>query len=418
MRDPENSQAAGWVVFQYPSFVLFQTARLCMVLAMEMQSVAVGWQVYEITKRPLDLGLVGLVQFLPGILLFLVSGHVADRYDRRRLIVFCYIGYGLSFGLLLLTALRGVRSIFFIFVILVILGIVRAFNGPVSRALLPQLVPEEIFTNAVAWASTLFQGAAILGPAIGGIIYAAFRGPGAVYAVAMAMAIVALICTLRIKMQERSRDRAPVSSTTVLAGLRYIWREKVVLGSISLDLFAVFLGGAVALLPVFAKEILKTGPGGLGLLRTAPGVGAAAMAIVLAHRPIRRKIGLIMLWCVAGFGLFTILFGLSRSLVLSLIALFFVGATDMVSVIVRAVLIQVATPDDMRGRVNAVDMVFIGASNEFGEFESGLTAQWFGTVPAVVIGGLGTLVVTAIWAWRFPELRKVEQIHRLANQSD
>jgi MFS family permease len=418
MRDPENSQAAGWVVFQYPSFVLFQTARLCMVLAMEMQSVAVGWQVYEITKRPLDLGLVGLVQFLPGILLFLVSGHVADRYDRRRLIVFCYIGYGLSFGLLLLTALRGVRSIFFIFVILVILGIVRAFNGPVSRALLPQLVPEEIFTNAVAWASTLFQGAAILGPAIGGLIYAAFRGPGAVYAVAMAMAIVALICTLRIKMQERSRDRAPVSSTTVLAGLRYIWREKVVLGSISLDLFAVFLGGAVALLPVFAKEILKTGPGGLGLLRTAPGVGAAAMAIVLAHRPIRRKIGLIMLWCVAGFGLFTILFGLSRSLVLSLIALFFVGATDMVSVIVRAVLIQVATPDDMRGRVNAVDMVFIGASNEFGEFESGLTAQWFGTVPAVVIGGLGTLVVTAIWAWRFPELRKVEQIHTLANQSD
>jgi len=218
-------------------------------------------------------------------------------------------------------------------------------------------------------------------------------------------------------MQERPRAREPVSSTTVLAGLRYIWREKVVLGSISLDLFAVFLGGAVALLPVFAKEILKTGPGGLGLLRTAPGVGAAAMAIVLAHRPIRRKIGLIMLWCVAGFGFFTILFGLSRSLVLSLIALFFVGATDMVSVIVRAVLIQVATPDDMRGRVNAVDMVFIGASNEFGEFESGLTAQWFGTVPAVVIGGLGTLAVTALWAWRFPELRKVEQIHTLANQS-
>jgi MFS family permease len=360
---------------------------------------------------------VGLVQFLPGILLFLVSGHVADRYDRRKLIVFCYIGYGLSFGLLLLTALRGVRSIFFIFVILVVLGIVRAFNGPVSRALLPQLVPEEMFTNAVAWASTLFQGAAILGPALGGVVYAAFRGPGAVYAVAMGMAVVALICTLRIKMQERPRAREPVSSTTVLAGLRYIWREKVVLGSISLDLFAVFLGGAVALLPVFAKEILKTGPGGLGLLRTAPGVGAAAMAIVLAHRPIRRKIGLIMLWCVAGFGFFTILFGLSRSLVLSLIALFFVGATDMVSVIVRAVLIQVATPDDMRGRVNAVDMVFIGASNEFGEFESGLTAQWFGTVPAVVIGGLGTLVVTALWAWRFPELRKVEQIHTLANQS-
>jgi MFS family permease len=416
MPAPENSPASGWVAFQYPSFVLFQTARLVMVLATEMQSVAVGWQVYELTKRPLDLGLVGLVQFLPGILLFLVSGHVADRYDRRKVIVFCYIGYGMSFGLLFMTAVRGVRSVFLIFATLVILGIVRAFNGPVSRALLPQLVPEEIFANAVAWASTLFQGAAILGPALGGIIYAAFRGPGAVYAVALGMAVVALICTLRIKTQERPRVRVPVSSETILAGLRYIWREKVVLGSISLDLFAVFLGGAVALLPVIAKEILKTGPWGLGLLRTAPGVGAAAMAIVLAHRPIRRRVGLIMLWCVAGFGLFTVLFGLSRSLVLSLIALFFVGATDMVSVIVRAVLIQVATPDEMRGRVNAVDMVFIGASNEFGEFESGLTAQWFGTVPAVVLGGIGTLVVTAIWAWQFPELRKVEQIHALPNQ--
>jgi MFS family permease len=387
-----------------------------MVLAMEMQSVAVGWQVYEITKRPLDLGLVGLVQFLPGILLFLVSGHVADRYDRRKLIVICYLGYGACFGLLLLTPLQGASSVFFIFVVLVFLGVARAFNAPVSRALVPQLVPAEVFPNAVAWASTMFQGAAILGPALGGIIYAAFRGPAAVYALAMAMAIVALICTLKMKTEERARPREPVNRATVLAGLRYIWREKVVLGSISLDLFAVLLGGAVALLPVYAREILRTGPWGLGLLRTAPGVGAAAMAIFLAHRPFRRKVGVIMLWCVAGFGLFTILFGLSRSLTLSLIALFFVGATDMVSVIVRAILIQVATPDEMRGRVNAVDMVFIGASNEFGEFESGLTAQWLGTVPAVVLGGIGTLVVTAIWAWRFPELRKVEQVHSLPSR--
>ncbi len=387
-----------------------------MVLAMEMQSVAVGWQVYEITKRPLDLGLVGLVQFLPGILLFLVSGHVADRYDRRKLIAICYIGYGVCFGLLLLTPLQGASSVFFIFVVLVFLGVARAFNAPVSRALVPQLVPVEVFPNAVAWASTMFQGAAILGPALGGIIYAAFRGPAAVYGLAMAMAIVALICTLKMKTQERARAREPINRATVLAGLRYIWREKVVLGSISLDLFAVLLGGAVALLPVYAREILRTGPWGLGLLRTAPGVGAAAMAIFLAHRPFRRRVGVIMLWCVAGFGLFTILFGLSRSLTLSLIALFFVGATDMVSVIVRAILIQVATPDEMRGRVNAVDMVFIGASNEFGEFESGLTAQWLGTVPAVVLGGIGTLVVTAIWAWRFPELRKVEQVHSLPSR--
>jgi MFS family permease len=278
------------------------------------------------------------------------------------------------------------------------------------------LLPEEHFTNAVAWASTIFQGAAILGPALGGLIYAFFRGPSAVYILAVIMAIAAVICTLKIKTESKPRTREPINLTTVSAGLRYIWREKVVLGSISLDLFAVFLGGAVALLPVYAREILLTGPWGLGLLRAAPGVGAAAMAIFLAHRPLRRKVGLIMLWCVAGFGVSTILFGISRSLVLSLIALFFVGATDMVSVIVRAVLIQVATPDEMRGRVNAVDMVFIGASNEFGEFESGLTAQWLGTLPAVVLGGVGTIIVTAIWAWRFPELRRVEQIHSLPSR--
>ncbi|HYL65305.1 MAG TPA: MFS transporter [Candidatus Methylomirabilis sp.] len=417
MPDPENSAASSHAPFEHPNFLLFTTARFCMVLAMEMQSVAVGWQVYEITKRPLDLGLVGLVQFLPGILLFLVSGHAADRYDRRKLLVLCYIGYALSFGLLLLTALPKLGSVLVIFVVLVILGIARAFNAPVSRSFLPQLVPEEILPSAIAWGSTFFQGATILGPALGGIIYAASRGPTAVYAVAMVLAIVALACTLRIKTDQRPRAREPLNLTTVLAGLRYIWREKVVLGSISLDLFAVLLGGAVALLPVYAKEILRTGPWGLGLLRAAPGVGAAVMAIFLAHRPLRRKAGLAMLCCVAGFGLFTILFGLSHSLVLSLIALFLVGATDMVSVIVRAVLIQVATPDEMRGRVNAVDMVFIGASNELGEFESGLTAQWFGTVPAVILGGIGTIVVTVLWAWTFPELRKVEQVHSLPGRA-
>jgi MFS family permease len=416
MPEPENSLADGRAAFRYPSFVLFQTARFCIVLATEMQSVAVGWQVYEITKRPLDLGLVGLAQFLPGILLFLVSGHVADRYDRRKLIIICYVGFALCCGLLLLTAVRDVRSVAYIFAVLVLLGVVRSFTGPVSRALLPQLVPERHFPSAVAWASTIFQGAAILGPALGGLIYAFFRSPSAVYVLAVLMAIAAIICTLQIKTQAKARAREPINFTTVSAGLRYIWREKLILGSISLDLFAVFLGGAVALLPIYAREILLTGPWGLGLLRTAPGIGAAAMALFLAHRPIQRKVGLIMLWCVAGFGFFTILFGLSRSLILSLIALVFVGATDMVSVIVRGVLIQVATPDEMRGRVNAVDMVFIGASNEFGEFESGLTAQWFGTVPAVVIGGIGTILVTAIWAWRFPELRKVEQIHSLPNR--
>ncbi|HKV24234.1 MAG TPA: MFS transporter [Candidatus Acidoferrum sp.] len=417
MSGPGTSITGGRAAFRNRDFLLFQVARTAMVVAMEMQSVAVGWQVYEITKRPLDLGLVGLVQFLPGILLFLVSGHAADRYDRKKLVIACYCGYGVSFGLLLWTALREAQSVDFIFAVLVVLGIMRVFNAPVSRALLPQLVPDEDLPNAIAWASTFFQGASILGPAAGGVIYAAFRGPAAVYITAMLLTVWSIVCAAKLRTQPKPRPRERFTSKTVLAGLHYIWREKVVLGSISLDLFAVFLGGAVALLPVFAKEILHTGPWGLGLLRAAPGVGAATMAIFLAYRPLRQRAGLTMLWCVAGFGVFTILFGISRSLVLSLFALFFVGATDMVSVVVRAILIQVATPDEMRGRVNAVDMVFIGASNEFGEFESGLTAQWFGTVPAVVIGGIGTLVVTAIWAWRFPELRKVEQVHTLPSRA-
>jgi MFS family permease len=410
MAAPQTSIAAGRVAFAYPSFGLYQLARFCIVLATEMQSVAVGWQVYEITKRPLDLGLVGLAQFLPGVLLFLVSGHVADRYDRRKLVVVCYAAFGGCSGLLLLAALRHMHSVYPIYAVLILIGIVRAFNGPVSRALLPQLVPEEHFPNAVAWASSVFQAATILGPSVGGIVYAIARGPLAVYALAALAAAVATLCAFQIRVQSKARTREPINVKTVLVGFHYIWREKLILGSISLDLFAVLLGGAVALLPVYAREILMTGPWGLGILRSAPGLGAAAMAVYLAHNPIRERVGAKMLWCVAGFGIFTILFGVSHSLTLSLIALVLVGATDMVSVIVRGTLIQIATPDEMRGRVNAVDMVFIGASNELGQFESGLTAHWFGTVPAVVLGGIGTLVVTAGWAWLFPALRNADRL--------
>src|ERR1700688_681094 len=264
MAAPQTSIAPGRVAFTYPSFGLYQLARFCIVLATEMQSVAVGWQVYEITKRPLDLGLVGLAQFLPGILLFLVSGHVADRYDRRKLILFCYVGFAFCCGLLLLSTGRSVRSVYYIFAVLVLFGVVRSFTGPVSRAMLPQLVPEQHFPNAVAWASTTFQGAAILGPALGGIVYALFRGPTAVYVLAVILGIVAVLCTMQIKTQAKPRSREPINLTTVSAGLRYIWREKLILGSISLDLFAVFLGGAVALLPVLAREILIPGRWGLG----------------------------------------------------------------------------------------------------------------------------------------------------------
>ena len=406
----ENPGTAGVAVFGFQNFRLFQIARFCMVLALEMQSVAVGWQIYEMTHRALDLGYVGLAQFLPGIFLFLVSGHVVDRFDRRGILVLCYCGYVLCSTLLLVVALRANKSVGLIYCILVLIGVVRSFNGPVSRAILPQLVPKHHFPSAVAWASSVYQAATILGPAVGGVAYAAFHGPAFVYAASAAASSVAVLATLQIKTTPKTRDREPIHVHSILAGFRYIWQEKLIFGSISLDLFAVLLGGAVALLPVYAREILRTGPWGLGLLRSAPALGAATMALTLAYRPMRRNAGRAMLWCVAGFGVFTVLFGISHNLVLSLIALIFVGATDMVSVIVRGTLIQVATPDEMRGRVNAVDMIFIGASNEFGQFESGLTAHWFGTVPAVVLGGIGTLFVTALWAWWFPELRNADRL--------
>lgn len=401
----EKLRPSGRVAFSHPGFVVFVIARWFIVLALEMQSVAVGWQVYDITKKPLDLGLVGLAQFTPSFLLFLVSGHLADRVDRRKLIVLCYIGFATCSGLLLFIAALSGRAILPIYGVVVLSGIVRSFNGPVTRSILPQLVPEEHFANAVAWSSSANQSANILGPSIGGFVYAISRGPYAVYALAMIAGLSAALAMLRIQLESKPRPREPVSFKTVLAGIHYIFNHKVVLGSISLDLFAVLLGGAVALLPVYAREILKTGPWGLGLLRCSPGIGAATMAIVLAHRPLKGRAGTTMLWCVAAFGVFTIMFGLSHNLILSMLALVMVGATDMVSVITRAILVQLATPDEMRGRVNAVDMIFIGASNELGQFESGLTAAWFGTVPAVVFGGIGTLVVTALWAWSFPELR-------------
>src|SRR5712671_1522994 len=406
---------AGRAAFTHPAFVLFQIARFLIVAAVEMQAVAVGWQVYEITKRPLDLGFVGLAQFLPAILLFPISGHASDRFERRHVLSACYAGFALCFALLLALAQRGVHSVTAIYVVLILLGIVRSFNGTASRSILPQLVPEEHFPNAVAWNATTFQAATILGPSFGGILYALSRGPSVVYATALITAIAALISTFRIKPEVKARSRdggalRGMTLTTVFAGLHFIWRQKLVLGAISLDLFAVLLGGSVALLPVYAREILHTGPWGLGLLRTAPGVGAAIMAVLLAHRPLRGRSGITLLWSVAAFGVFTILFGISRSLVLSLIALLFLGASDLVSVIIRATLTQLATPDEMRGRVTAVDMIFIGASNEFGQFESGLTAQWFGTVPAVVLEGIGTLVVIGLWAWLFPALSQAGEL--------
>ena len=415
MLTTKDPRLAGRVAFNYPNFVSYTLARFFIVVALEMQSVAVGWQVYEITKRPLDLGYVGLAQFLPGFVLFLFAGHAADRFDRRKLLMACYAGYGLCSALLLAISWRAPHSVHAIYVVLVLVGTFRSFSFPVSRAILPHLVPEEHFANAVAWNASTFQIATIAGPAIGGIAYAAFHGPEAVYAIAVTVSVLSTIFTLRIHPlptppEKELAEKEPISLRTVLAGLHFMWEKKLILGSLTLDMFAVLLGGAVSLLPIYARTILHTGPWGLGLLRAAPGVGAALMAIVVAHRPIRHRAGLTMLVAVAAFGVFTIVFGISHNLILSLVVLFLTGAADMVSVIIRATLIQVATPDEMRGRVNAVDMLFIGVSNELGEFESGLTAQWFGTVPAVVLGGVGTLLVIATWAWLFPELRKADEL--------
>ncbi len=401
-----NSESSGRVAFAYPSFTAYVSARFFVVVALEMQSVAVGWQVYEITRRPLDLGLVGLAQFVPGILFFLPAGHAADRFARRGLLLLCYAGYAVCSALLLAMALASHHSVILIYLVVALLGLLRAFSFPASRALLPQLVPVVHFSNAVAWHSTVFQAATILGPTVGGTVYTLFHGAAPVYASAGLISLGALASMLRIRVQEKPRPQEPLSLASVLAGFHYIWEHKLLLGCLTLDLFAVLLGGAVALLPIYAHQILHTGPWGLGLLRSAPGVGAGVMAILIAHRPLKSRAGPTMLWCVVGFGIFTIIFGISRNLILSLVSLLLVGASDMVSVVIRAILIQLGTPDQMRGRVNAVDMLFIGASNQLGEFESGLTAHWFGTVPAVVLGGVGTLVIVAIWAWKFAELRQ------------
>jgi MFS family permease len=396
--------------FRYPNFRLYTTARFLSVLSSEMISVAVGWQIYALTHKPLDLGLVGLAQFAPGVLLFLAAGHTADRHARQTILRICYSGFTLCAVALLALSLHSITSVWPIYAVLLSNGAIRAFNAPASQAFLPQLVAVEHFPNAVTWGSSFFQTATILGPMAGGLIYGFASSPAPVYACATVVYLVAVALLSAIRLNIAVRPKPADRAGVILDGLRYIWRSKLILGCMSLDLFAVLLGGAVALLPVYSSEILHTGASGLGVLRAAPGLGAVAVAIVLAHFPLHKRAGLAMLWCICGFGVFTIVFGLSHSLVLSLIALVLTGAFDMVSVIVRSTLVQLATPDEMRGRVSAVNMIFIGASNEVGQFESGITAQWFGTVPAVVLGGAGTIAIVLAWNWLFPALRRVDKL--------
>jgi len=399
----------GWAAFRYPNFRFYMSARFLSAASSEMQALAVGWQIYAITGRALDLGLVGMAQFLPGVLLFLIAGHTADRVSRERILRACLAGFSVCSLLLLTFALRGVTTVYPIYAVLLLNGVVRAFNGPASQAFLPLLVPAAEFPSSVAWGSSIFQAAIVTGPMVGGLIYGISGRPAPVYAAAAACYVCASILLLLVRIEGRARPLDP-SAGMVLEGLRFIWRNPIIFGAISLDLFAVLLGGAVALLPVYARDILHAGTIGLGILRSAPGAGAVLMALVLAHRPLRRNAGAKMLWCVCGFGVFTVVFGLAHHLWIAAASLLLVGACDMVSVIVRHTLVQLGTPDEMRGRVSAVNMVFIGASNEVGQFESGVTAHWLGAVPAVVAGGIGTLAVVAIWATLFPALRRADRL--------
>lgn len=404
-------------------FRLYQAARLMVILGAEAQSVAVAWQVYQITHSALDLGYTGLALFLPGLFCMLAAGHIADRYDRRTIILVCYAVQAICTGGLLWFALHGTGGngtsrIWPIYTILVGIGLGRAFSGPASSALLPSLVPKDQFVNAVTWGATVYQIANMAGPAVGGLLFtlqmtgamARWNGAAIVYSFTLVMLLAFLLLIGLIQARPQVVEKKAFSMRTVLAGLEYVWCNKLLLGSISLDLFAVLLGGAVALLPIFATDILHAGPRGLGLLRAMPSMGALAVSLTMIVRPIKRKAGLIMLVCVSIFGAATIVFGLSKSVWLSLVALVLVGASDMVSVVIRSSILQLATPPEMRGRVSAVNWLFIGASNEFGEFESGLTAHWWGAVRAVVVGGIGTLLVTGTAAALFPVLRNADTL--------
>src|ERR1700728_219980 len=408
--------------FKSRDFRLYQTARLMVILGAEAQSVAVAWQVYALTHSALDLGYTGLALFLPGLFVMLAAGHAADRYDRRKIILCCYGLQAVCTAVLLwlslsTTALQHGR-IWPIYAVLVGIGLGRAFSGPAASAMLPSLVPKEDFVNAVTWGATVYQIANMSGPAVGGLLFtlplagvaAMCNGAPLVYTFTLAMLLGFIVLVSMIRAKMVTTEKKAFSMKTVLAGLEYVWRAKLLLGSISLDLFAVLLGGATALLPIFATDILHAGPRGLGLLRAMPSVGALVVSLTMVIRPIKRKAGVTMLFCVGIFGAATVVFGLSKSIWLSCVALVLVGASDMVSVVVRSSLLQLATPPEMRGRVSAVNWLFIGASNEFGEFESGVTAQWWGAVKAVVIGGLGSMLVTASAAVLFPQLRKADRL--------
>ncbi|HYM17938.1 MAG TPA: MFS transporter, partial [Micropepsaceae bacterium] len=387
---------------------LYLSVRFASTLGTQIQSVAVGWQVYDITRNPVALGFVGLSVFLPMLLLVLPAGDLADRVDRRRMLMASYLVQTLTSFLLLLLTLTGVHAMWAFYSVITLLGVALGLSQPAIQSFLPFLVTLEKLPQAIAWNASAYRIAIILGPALGGFLYD--LGPATNYGICFCLYVFTLLAmwNLRIRAYRRERDE---SSTLmrIKDGINYMRRRPILLGAISLDLFAMFLGGTTALLPIFARDILHTGPWGLGFLRTAPAMGAAVVAFTLARWQLHRHVGMRMFTCVALFGVSTIVFGLSRDFYLSFAALAMAGAGDMVSVYVRSALVQLATPDHMRGRVGSLNSLFVGASNELGEFRAGMSAGLFGTVPAVVIGGFGTLAVVSLWMWMFPPLRRIDR---------
>jgi MFS family permease len=394
---------------RHRAFVQFWCARVASGFGFQMLSVAVGWQIYAITGRAFDLGLIGLVQFIPSVLLALPAGHVADQYERRRVVLIGQVVEWTAIVLLAVLTLTHRIHETGILALVFAIGVAKAFESPSMQSLLPALVPPAILPRAVAVSGSAFQMAMILGPAVGGLLYVA--GPGVVYLSAAALYLVAATMMALLRYEQTPPKREPATLKTLFAGVHFIRERKDVLGVISLDLFAVLLGGATALLPIFARDILHTGPWGLGLLRAAPAVGALLMSLWLAKHDLQRRVGMTMFASVAGFGVATLVFAVSSALWLSLAALFALGAFDMVSMVIRGSLVQLDTPDAMRGRVNAVNSIFINTSNQLGEFESGMLAAWLGAVGSAVVGGIGTMAVVGLWMAMFPSLRRRQQLH-------
>lgn len=395
----------------YRGYRLYWVARFLLVFAIQVLSVSVGWQIYDQTRDPFLLGLVGLVQFLPAPLLVLVTGSVADRYNRRRIMAACMAVEAACAAALLAILHQGSASVWPVYAVLLVFGVARAFMGPAVQSLLANLVPTAALANAIALNSSSFQVATIVGPVAGGLLYGV--SSELAYAVSILFFLAGGALTLAIPKPPQRMPAEPVSTEALFAGFGYIWSQPIVLGALSLDMVAVLLGGATALLPVFARDILDVGPWGLGALRSAVGVGALLMSLWLLRNPVRDHAGLTMFAAVAVYGVAIIVFGISTWVSLSVLALIVMGAADMVSVYVRQTLIQLKTPDELRGRVSAVNMTFIGASNELGEFRAGSMAAAFGAVAAVVVGGVGALATAALWARLFPDLRDVRRLDRM-----